>query len=97
MPFDKVTPSIVVNVPVVVSVAPTPDVPLLYVTVPPEIVAMLSREVNKATQDRVVLDKFEKLSFQTQPNTPEEFKKIIADEIAVVGKVAREANILIKR
>ena len=30
------TPSIVVNVPVVVRVAPTPEVPLLYVIVPPD-------------------------------------------------------------
>ena len=33
------TPSIVVNVPVVVNVAPTPSVPLLYEIVPPEAVA----------------------------------------------------------
>ena len=39
MSFANVTPSIVVYVPVVVNVAPTPDVPLLYVIVPPEIVA----------------------------------------------------------
>lgn len=64
---------------------------------PAEIVTTLSREVNKATQDPAVLAKFEKLSFQTQPNTPEEFKKIISNEIALVGKVARQANILIKR
>ena len=32
-------PSIVVYVPVVVNVAPTPAVPLLYVTVPPDAVA----------------------------------------------------------
>ena len=39
IPTDNVTPSIVVYVPVVVNVAPTPLVPLLYVTVPPEILA----------------------------------------------------------
>ena len=39
MPFDSVTPSIVVYEPVVVRVAPTPAVPLLYVTVPPEMLA----------------------------------------------------------
>ena len=39
IPFDNVTPSIVVYVPVVVSVAPTPFEPLLYVTVPPDIEA----------------------------------------------------------
>ena len=37
--FDNVTPSMVVYDPVVVNVAPTPAVPLLYVTTPPEIVA----------------------------------------------------------
>ena len=39
IPSDNVTPSIVVYEPVVVSVAPTPLVPLSYVTVPPEILA----------------------------------------------------------
>ena len=39
----KVTPSIAVNVaPEIVRVAPTPAVPLSYVTVPPDIVATVS-------------------------------------------------------
>ena len=62
---------------------------------PREIVDKLNAAVAKAVQSPHVKARFADLSFEAAPNTPEQFGRIIKDEIRRVGEVVKAANIRI--
>lgn len=62
---------------------------------PREVVERLNAAVAKAVQSPHVKARFADLSFETAPNTPEQFGRIIKDEIRRVGEVVKAANIRI--
>ena len=62
---------------------------------PREVVDKLNAAVAKAVQSPHVKARFAELSFEAAPNSPEQFGRIIKEEIRRVGEVARAANIRI--
>lgn len=62
---------------------------------PREVVDKLNAAVSKAVQSPHVKTRFADLSFETAPNSPEQFRRIIKDEIRRVGEVVKAANIRI--
>ena len=62
---------------------------------PREIVEKLNAAVAKAVQSAHVKARFADLSFEAAPNNPEQFGRIIKEEIHRVGEVIKAANIRI--
>lgn len=62
---------------------------------PCEVVEKLNAAVAKAVQSAHVKARFADLSFEAAPNTPEQFGRIIKEEIRRVGEVVKAANIRI--
>lgn len=62
---------------------------------PREVVEKLNAAVAKAVQSPHVKARFADLSFESAPNTPEQFGRIIKEEIRRVGEVVKAANIRI--
>ncbi len=62
---------------------------------PREVVETLNAAVTKAILSPQVKARFADLSFEATPNTPEQFGRIIKEEIRRVGEVVKAANIRI--
>jgi tripartite-type tricarboxylate transporter receptor subunit TctC len=62
---------------------------------PRDVVERLNAAVTKAVQSAHVKARFAELSFEAAPNTPEQFGRIIKDEIRRVGEVVKAAHIRI--
>lgn len=62
---------------------------------PPAIVEKLNAAVAKAVQNPHVKARFAELSFEAVPNSPEQFGRIVKEEIHRVGEVVKAANIRI--
>lgn len=62
---------------------------------PREIVDKLNAAVAKAVQNPHVKARFADLSFEAAPNSPEQFGRIVKEEIRRVGEVVKAANIRI--
>ena len=57
------------------------------------IIASLNGAINQALVSPEVKDRFENLNIESKPNTPEEFRAFVKDQVARWGKVVKEANI----
>lgn len=62
---------------------------------PRDVVERLNAAVAKAVQSAHVKARFAELSFEAAPNSPEQFGRIIKEEIRRVGEVIKAANIRI--
>lgn len=62
---------------------------------PPDIVKLLAAETAKAIRTPELQVKFKEISFEVVDSTPEKFAGEIADEIARISTIARQANIKI--
>src|SRR6185312_1174958 len=60
---------------------------------PPSVVHTLNGAINKAIGSPDVKQRFERLDIETRPNTPEEFRAFIKDQMERWGKVVKQANI----
>jgi tripartite-type tricarboxylate transporter receptor subunit TctC len=60
---------------------------------PPAIVRTLNGAINEAIRAPDVKDRFEQLNIDSRPNTPEEFRAFVKDQMERWGKVVKEANI----
>jgi tripartite-type tricarboxylate transporter receptor subunit TctC len=60
---------------------------------PPAIVSSLNGAINAALRAPEVKDRFEQLNIDSRPNTPEEFRAFVSEQMARWGKVVKEANI----
>ena len=60
---------------------------------PPAIVRTLNRAINEAIGAPHIKERFEKLNIDSWPNTPEEFRAFVKDEMERWGKVVKEAGI----
>jgi tripartite-type tricarboxylate transporter receptor subunit TctC len=59
----------------------------------PEIVRKLNATINEAIRSDDVRARFEQLNIETKPNTPEEFRAFVRDQMERWGKVVKDANI----
>jgi tripartite-type tricarboxylate transporter receptor subunit TctC len=59
----------------------------------PEIVRKLNATINEAIRSDDVRARFEQLNIETKPNTPEEFRVFVRDQMERWGKVVKDANI----
>ncbi|THD72165.1 MAG: tripartite tricarboxylate transporter substrate binding protein [Bradyrhizobium sp.] len=62
---------------------------------PPEIVRSLNGAINQAIAAPDVKQRFEQLNIDSRPNTPDEFRAFVADQVERWSKVVKEANIKI--
>jgi tripartite-type tricarboxylate transporter receptor subunit TctC len=69
---------------------------LVPAATPPDIVALLHREIVKAIATDDVKQRFAELGFEAAGTSPEQFAAQIKDEVAKWGKVIREANIKVQ-
>jgi tripartite-type tricarboxylate transporter receptor subunit TctC len=60
---------------------------------PPAIVRTLNGTINEAIRAPDVKERFEQLNIESRPNTPEEFRAFVKDQMERWGKVVKEANI----
>jgi tripartite-type tricarboxylate transporter receptor subunit TctC len=60
---------------------------------PPAIVRTLNGAINEAIRAPDVKERFERLNIDSRPNTPEEFRAFVKDQMERWGKVVKEANI----
>jgi tripartite-type tricarboxylate transporter receptor subunit TctC len=60
---------------------------------PPAIVRTLNGTINEALRAPDVKERFEQLNIEIRPNTPEEFRAFVTDQMERWGKVVKEANI----
>jgi tripartite-type tricarboxylate transporter receptor subunit TctC len=60
---------------------------------PPDIVRTLNGAINEAIRSPDVKQRFEQLNIDSRPNTPEEFRAFVKDQMERWGKVVKEANI----
>ena len=60
---------------------------------PPAIVRTLNGAINEALRSPDVKERFEQLNIEIRPNTPEEFRAFVKDQMERWGKVVKEANI----
>ena len=60
---------------------------------PPAIVRTLNGAINEAIRAPDVKERFEQLNIESRPNTPEEFRAFVKDQMERWGKVVKEANI----
>jgi tripartite-type tricarboxylate transporter receptor subunit TctC len=62
---------------------------------PAAITARLNTEISKAVENPALKAKFAELSFVPTKSTPEQFQKLIRDDLVKIGKAVKEANIQI--
>jgi tripartite-type tricarboxylate transporter receptor subunit TctC len=60
---------------------------------PQAVIASLNGAINQALVSPEVKERFENLNIESKPNTPEEFRAFVKDQVARWGKVVKEANI----
>jgi tripartite-type tricarboxylate transporter receptor subunit TctC len=60
---------------------------------PLAIVRTLNGAINEAIGAPDVRERFEQLNIESRPNTPEEFRAFVQDQMERWGKVVKEANI----
>jgi tripartite-type tricarboxylate transporter receptor subunit TctC len=60
---------------------------------PQAVIASLNGAINQALGSPEVKERFENLNIESKPNTPEEFRAFVKDQVARWGKVVKEANI----
>jgi tripartite-type tricarboxylate transporter receptor subunit TctC len=60
---------------------------------PPAIVSSLNGAINAALRAPEVKDRFERLNIDSRPNTPEEFRAFVREQMERWGKVVKAANI----
>src|SRR5471032_1883497 len=60
---------------------------------PPAIVSALNGAINEAIRAPEVKDRFEQLNIESRPNTAEEFRAFVREQMERWGKVVKEANI----
>jgi tripartite-type tricarboxylate transporter receptor subunit TctC len=60
---------------------------------PKDVVGKLNGTLNAALKAPAVADRFAQLNIQSRQNTPEEFAAFVAQQMAMWGKVVKEANI----
>ena len=60
---------------------------------PPAIIRTLNGTINEAIRSPDVKERFEQLNIESRPNTPEEFRAFVTDQMERWGKVVKEANI----
>jgi tripartite-type tricarboxylate transporter receptor subunit TctC len=60
---------------------------------PQTIVTSLNGAINQAMVSPEVKDRFDNLNIESKPNTPDEFRAFIKDQMERWGKVVKEANI----
>jgi len=60
---------------------------------PPAIIRTLNGAINEAIGASDVKERFEQLNIESRPNTPEEFRAFVQDQMERWGKVVKEANI----
>jgi tripartite-type tricarboxylate transporter receptor subunit TctC len=60
---------------------------------PPAITRTLNAAINQAIGAPEVKERFEQLNIESRPNTPEEFRAFVTDQMERWGKVVKEANI----
>ena len=60
---------------------------------PPAVVHTLNGAINDAIVSGDVRERFEQLNIDSRPNTPEEFRAFVKDQMARWGKVVKQANI----
>jgi tripartite-type tricarboxylate transporter receptor subunit TctC len=60
---------------------------------PPAIVSSLNGAINAALRAPEVKDRFEQLNIDSRPNTAEEFRAFVREQMERWGKVVKEANI----
>jgi tripartite-type tricarboxylate transporter receptor subunit TctC len=60
---------------------------------PPAIVQKLNADLNTALRSSDVTARFQQLNIETRPNTPEEFRAFVQDQMELWSRVVREANI----
>jgi len=60
---------------------------------PPAIVRTLNGAINEAIRAPEVKARFEQLNIDSRPNTPEEFRAFVREQMERWGKVVKEANI----
>src|SRR5258705_12946657 len=59
----------------------------------PEIIAKLNAGLNAVLRQPELAERLKQLNVETRPNTPEEFRTLVASEMEKWGRVVREANI----
>ena len=60
---------------------------------PPPIVRLLNEHIVKAARSPEVAERFAREGAEVVANTPEQFRKVLADETAMWGKVIKEMGI----
>lgn len=60
---------------------------------PPAIIRTLNGTINEAIRAPDVVNRFKQLNIESRPNTPEEFRAFVKDQMERWGKVVKEANI----
>jgi tripartite-type tricarboxylate transporter receptor subunit TctC len=60
---------------------------------PADIVRKLNGTINEAIASSEVKQRFEQLNIETRPNTPDEFRAFVADQMVRWGKIVKDANI----
>jgi tripartite-type tricarboxylate transporter receptor subunit TctC len=60
---------------------------------PPAIIRTLNGAINEALRSPDVKERFEQLNIEIRPNTSEEFRAFVKDQMERWGKVVKEANI----
>ncbi|HLZ06694.1 MAG TPA: tripartite tricarboxylate transporter substrate binding protein [Bradyrhizobium sp.] len=60
---------------------------------PPVAVSTLNGAINKAIGSPDVKERFEQLNIDSRPNTPDEFRAFVKDQMERWGKVVKQANI----
>ena len=60
---------------------------------PPQIVRLLNEHIVKAARSPEVAERFAREGAEVVANTPEQFRKVLADETAMWGKVIKEMGI----
>lgn len=63
---------------------------------PPDITQRLNAEIAKAVDAPALKSKFAELSFVPTKSSPEEFKKLIREDLSKIGQAVKEANIKIE-
>jgi len=60
---------------------------------PPVIIAKLNSALNDALRSPQVSERFQELNIESRPNSPEEFRAFVDGQMALWGRVVKEANI----
>jgi tripartite-type tricarboxylate transporter receptor subunit TctC len=64
-------------------------------SMPPAVTNRLTAEISKAVEAPALKAKFAELSFVPTKSTPDQFKKLIREDLTKIGKAVKDANIQI--